>query len=109
MLKLKESNTFEAKVRVVQPVGNKMVAGTMTVIFNHIDKNKSDEYLLENENVDEYLEAIVEDVKDVEVPDGMDAKEMVLRNVPCRNAILAKYSEKMEGIERKNSKRSRYR
>jgi len=103
MFKLNPTVEFERSVNVVFPGEKKQQKGCFTVIYKLIDVDERTR-LFEEGGVRAVLEAIVVDVKELEVPDGFEPREVALNSQPCRGAILAKYNEEVEGVERKNSR-----
>lgn len=103
MFKLKPTSTFTRKVTVIYPGERKQVQGSFNVTFNLLPTDER-QRIFEDEGIESLIDAIVESVDGVEVPDGYDAREVVLNNQPCRGAILAKYNSEVDGIERKNLK-----
>lgn len=103
MFKLNPTVEFERKVTVLFPGEKKQQRGTFDVRFKLIEVDER-QRLFEEGGARAVLEEVIVDVSNIEVPEGYDPREVVLNSQPCRGAILAKYNEETEGIERKNSR-----
>lgn len=104
MFKINPTSQFTRKVNVTYPGERKQTHGSFSVTFNLLPTDER-QRIFEDEGIEALIEAIVESVDGVEVPDGYDPREVVLNNQPCRGAILAKYNAEVEGVERKNLRR----
>jgi len=101
--KLNPTRKFTRQVTVSHPGEKKQTKGSFTVVYNLLPINER-KRIFDEEGLDGLLEAITDEIKDIEVPEGFDVRETVLNDQPCRGAILAKYNEEVDGVERKNLK-----
>lgn len=101
--KLNPTGKFQRQVVVVSPGKEKQSKGSFMVEFNKLPSSKRKE--LAEEGLDALLDAVVNKVWDLEVPEGMDPRECALDDEPCKGAMFDKYNQEMDGVERKNSKR----
>jgi len=103
MFKLNPTVEFERTVNVMFPGEKKQQRGSFIVVFKLVDADER-QRLFEEGGTRAVLETIVVDVKELEVPDGFEPREVALNSQPCRGAILHKYNEEIAGVEQKNSR-----
>jgi hypothetical protein len=108
MLVLKKTAEFTATINIHQPGAKD---GSIKVTFEKIPQDERED-LVEDGGVYALLNRVVKSVHDVEVEGSTDLsqeeiKQIVLNDTPCSTAIIKKYSEEVDGLGRKNSKRRR--